>query len=151
MFMVSLPNVSRLLRAVELLLTHNKVARKGFGHLIEHSYLLLHQKALGTFFCAVQQLLLIYFLSRAKTNGWEVVILSDQWRIRAYSSPAAWKPGPMLVQAQPSSRHRTLPIAPSSGINQTEGNVVLSMPPDQRELLATMVRQQHSFPTTGLD
>ncbi|KAF8220952.1 NTF2-like protein [Tricholoma matsutake] len=37
--------------------------------------------------------------SRAKINGWEVVILSDQWTIRAYSSHEAWKPGPMLVQA----------------------------------------------------
>jgi nuclear RNA export factor len=83
--------------------------------------------------------------SRAKTNGWDVVILSDQWRIRAYSSPAAWKPGPMLVQAQPSSRHRALPIAPSSGINQTEGNVVLSMPPDQRELLASIPEPQQKL------
>ncbi|SJK99733.1 uncharacterized protein ARMOST_03044 [Armillaria ostoyae] len=38
--------------------------------------------------------------SRAKINGWDVVIVSDQWTIRAYSSPEAWKPGPMLVQAQ---------------------------------------------------
>lgn len=39
-------------------------------------------------------------LVRAKINGWDVVIVSDQWTIRAYSSPEAWKPGPMLVQAQ---------------------------------------------------
>lgn len=37
--------------------------------------------------------------SRAKLNGWDVVILSDQWTIRAYSSHEAWRPGPMRVQA----------------------------------------------------
>lgn len=37
--------------------------------------------------------------SRAKLNGWDVMILSDQWSIRAYSSPEAWHPGPMRVQA----------------------------------------------------
>lgn len=38
--------------------------------------------------------------TRAKMNGWDVVIVSDQWTIRGYSSPEAWKPGPMLVHAQ---------------------------------------------------
>lgn len=37
--------------------------------------------------------------SRAKADGWEVVILSDQLLVRAYSSCEAWKPGPMRVQA----------------------------------------------------
>ncbi|KAI6120024.1 hypothetical protein EDD16DRAFT_1578909 [Pisolithus croceorrhizus] len=37
--------------------------------------------------------------SRAKLNGWDVVILSDQWTIRAYSSHEAWRPGPMRVHA----------------------------------------------------
>lgn len=37
--------------------------------------------------------------SRAKQNGWDVVILSDQLVVRAYSSHEAWTPGPMLVQA----------------------------------------------------
>ncbi|GBE87787.1 mRNA export factor mex67 [Sparassis crispa] len=37
--------------------------------------------------------------SRAKQNGWDVVILSDQLNVRAYSSPEAWRPGPMRVQA----------------------------------------------------
>ncbi|OBZ72182.1 mRNA export factor mex67 [Grifola frondosa] len=37
--------------------------------------------------------------SRAKLNGWDVVILSDQLVVRAYSSHEAWRPGPMRVQA----------------------------------------------------
>ncbi|KAF9231003.1 hypothetical protein BU15DRAFT_91000 [Melanogaster broomeanus] len=37
--------------------------------------------------------------SRAKLNGWDVMILSDQWCIRSYSSHEAWRPGPMRVQA----------------------------------------------------
>ena len=35
---------------------------------------------------------------RAKLNGWDVMILSDEWCIRAYSTHEAWKPGPMKVQ-----------------------------------------------------
>ncbi len=35
----------------------------------------------------------------ARVNGWDVVILSDHWTIRNYSSPESWRPGPMLVQA----------------------------------------------------
>jgi nuclear RNA export factor len=40
---------------------------------------------------------------RAKANGWDVEVLSDQLVIRGYSSHAAWAPGPLLVQAAPSS------------------------------------------------
>lgn len=39
--------------------------------------------------------------SPAKLNGWDAVILSDQWIIRVFSSPEAWKAGPRLVQALP--------------------------------------------------
>ncbi|KAF7795999.1 hypothetical protein EIP86_007168 [Pleurotus ostreatoroseus] len=37
--------------------------------------------------------------SRAKQNGWDVMILSDQMVVRAYSSHEAWRPGPLKVQA----------------------------------------------------
>lgn len=37
--------------------------------------------------------------SSAKSNGWDVMILSDQLVVRAYSSHEAWSPGPMLIQA----------------------------------------------------
>ena len=36
---------------------------------------------------------------RAKADGWDVEILSDQLVIRGYSSHEAWSPGPLLVQA----------------------------------------------------
>ncbi|KZT19800.1 NTF2-like protein [Neolentinus lepideus HHB14362 ss-1] len=36
--------------------------------------------------------------SRAKLNGWDIMIMSDQLVVRSYSSPEAWKPGPMRVQ-----------------------------------------------------
>lgn len=36
---------------------------------------------------------------RAKQSGWEVMILSDQLVIRAYSSHDSWRPGPMRVHA----------------------------------------------------
>lgn len=36
--------------------------------------------------------------SRAKQNGWDVMVLSDQLCVRAYSHHEAWRPGPMKVQ-----------------------------------------------------
>lgn len=55
-------------------------------------------------------------------NGWDVMILSDQLVVRAYSSPEAWKPGPMLVQAvkgegiQPTSVNPPGPKIPPAGL-----------------------------------
>lgn len=37
--------------------------------------------------------------SSAKQAGWDVMILSDQLNVRAYSSHEAWRPGPMKVEA----------------------------------------------------
>ncbi|KAJ7650754.1 hypothetical protein FB45DRAFT_997566 [Roridomyces roridus] len=59
--------------------------------------------------------------SRAKQNGWDVVILSDQWTIRGFSKPEAWAPGPMRVQT--TNRHP--PTRPS----------MPALPPDQQALL----------------
>ncbi|KAF8333869.1 hypothetical protein F5887DRAFT_1063560 [Amanita rubescens] len=81
--------------------------------------------------------------SRAKTNNWDVIILSDQWTIKGYSSPAAWKLGPMLVQAQPSSRPRAL-VAEMSDI-QTDSNPSPSLPADQQQLLATLPEPQRNL------
>lgn len=39
------------------------------------------------------------YFCRAKLNGWDVMVLSDQLCVRAYSSHEAWKSGPMKVQA----------------------------------------------------
>lgn len=33
-------------------------------------------------------------------TGWPVAVLSDQLTIRNYSSPEAWKPGPMKLQGE---------------------------------------------------
>ena len=46
---------------------------------------------------------------RAKSNGWDVEILSDQLVIRGYSSHEAWSPGPLLVQAASGSQPASLP------------------------------------------
>lgn len=40
-----------------------------------------------------------HFKISAKQTGWDVMILSDQLVVRAYSSHDAWKPGPLQVQA----------------------------------------------------
>ncbi|KAF9480018.1 NTF2-like protein [Pholiota conissans] len=61
--------------------------------------------------------------SRAKTNGWDIAILSDQWIIRSYSSPDAWKPGPLLVQAF----------------------TISSYPPDQQAALASLPEAQRTL------
>lgn len=84
--------------------------------------------------------------SSAKLNGWDVVILSDQWIIRGYSSHEAWKPGPMLVQA--ASKH-------SSTINAVTATApaiyeLESLPVDQQTTLALMVRTPHIHPRQRL-
>jgi nuclear RNA export factor len=44
-------------------------------------------------------LIIVILQIRAKADGWDVEILSDQLVIRGYSSHEAWSPGPILVQA----------------------------------------------------
>jgi len=77
--------------------------------------------------------------SRAKLNGWTVVILSDQWIIRSYSSHEAWKPGPMLVQAVSSSSQtvvsNTTPLQFS----------ITSLPPDQQADVALLPEAQRNL------
>jgi nuclear RNA export factor len=58
---------------------------------------------------------------RAKLNGWDVMILSDQLCIRAYSSHEAWRSGPMKVQAggplrsqQATQQHTPVPPVPQA-------------------------------------
>lgn len=66
--------------------------------------------------------------SRAKQNGWNVIILSDQLVVRAYSSHEAWRPGPMRVQAGD-----LLPVAPTVPSVNSSPQVQL------QDALATMV------------
>ncbi|KAF8813361.1 NTF2-like protein [Phlegmacium glaucopus] len=70
--------------------------------------------------------------SRAKLNGWNVVILSDQWIIRSYSSHEAWKPGPMLLQAVTSSSQTAV-----SNTRPLQFSIT-SLPPDQQAAVASL-------------
>ena len=70
--------------------------------MIDHSYWLSHQKGHGKCLrgtCGSVFDSECVLGDRAKQSGWDVVILSDQLVIRAYSSHEAWRPGPMRVQA----------------------------------------------------
>lgn len=116
-----------------------KLARKAYVRLTEVSYLQLHLKALGTSLNTLNEQSHLYSPVRAKANNWDVIILSDQLTIRGYSSPAAWKPGPMLVQAQPSSRPRALVAEMSDVQTETTQAQAPSLPDVQQELLATLV------------
>ncbi|TFK27812.1 NTF2-like protein [Coprinopsis marcescibilis] len=76
--------------------------------------------------------------SSAQLNGWEVVIMSDQWIVRIYSSHEAWLPGPMLVQA-----------LPRQGVSKTPQQVFESLVGEQRaEIL--MVPESHRDPVLQL-
>ncbi|THH21303.1 hypothetical protein EW146_g226 [Bondarzewia mesenterica] len=65
--------------------------------------------------------------SRARLNGWDVEILSDQLVVRGYSSHEAWKPGAMLVQAAAAPSIPSIPEAQASLLN--------SIPEPQRSLV----------------
>jgi nuclear RNA export factor len=71
--------------------------------------------------------------SSAKLNAWPVVILSDQWIIRSYSSHEAWKPGPMLVQAVTNPSQSTI-----SNTTPLQFSIT-SLPPDQQAAVASLV------------
>lgn len=74
--------------------------------------------------------------SRPKQSGWDVMILSDQLVVRAYSSHTAWQPGPMRVQAGdalPSS------APPSMASLSTEAQAQL------QQAIASVPEPQHSL------
>lgn len=79
--------------------------------------------------------------SRAKSNGWDVEILSDQLVIRGFSSHEAWNPGPLFVQAAPSSSQSA--SLPASILRQLE-----EIPEPQRSLvtqICTLTRLNVQF------
>jgi hypothetical protein len=94
-----------------------------FVRLIVRSFWFLRRKGQGA--CEYLETIAYYLFSkpsiRAKANGWDVEILSDQLVIRAYSSHAAWAPGLLLVQAAPSSSQS--PSLPPSIQRELEGIV----------------------------
>jgi len=74
--------------------------------------------------------------SRAKQNGWDVVILSDQLTVRGYSSHTAWQPGPMRVQAGDSVSSAPPPMSSADPLNQAQLQAaVAAMPEPQRSLV----------------
>ncbi|KIK98414.1 hypothetical protein PAXRUDRAFT_823890 [Paxillus rubicundulus Ve08.2h10] len=79
--------------------------------------------------------------SRAKLNGWDVMILSDQWCIRSYSSHDAWRPGPMRVQAGEPLPPKQLP--------QQQSTLATPIPPQApghlQEALSTFGEPQRSL------
>ncbi|KAK7461961.1 nuclear mRNA export, poly(A)+RNA binding protein, variant 2 [Stygiomarasmius scandens] len=102
--------------------------------------------------------------SSAKLNGWDVLIISDQWTIRGYSEPEAWKPGPMVVQpdapipkfkgkgridatpgsTQQSGQQRQQPLQPTQ-LQGTNATPTPTLPPDQQAALMAIPEPQHSM------
>ncbi|EAU85279.2 hypothetical protein CC1G_10065 [Coprinopsis cinerea okayama7 len=86
--------------------------------------------------------------SRARLNGWDVMILSDQWTIRIYSSHEAWKPGPMLVQALPKSSTSTSSSIPSSQPiippQHPHSQLAASLAPEHQSALGMIPEPQRS-------
>ncbi|KDR78808.1 hypothetical protein GALMADRAFT_244380 [Galerina marginata CBS 339.88] len=78
--------------------------------------------------------------SSAKLNGWDIMILSDQWIIRSYSSHDAWKPGPLSVQAV-ATQAPAQPLAPPT----PRPFSVVSLPPDQQAGLASLPEPQRQL------
>lgn len=118
--------------------------QRGYDRLIAHSCLRPHPMGLGMPFDLPPHIFSYSPLRhRAKLGGWDVVILSDQWTIRGYSSHDAWKPGPMLVQATAPTRTRG-----GAAQSQTPG---LALPPDQQAALSQIVRRLISQITCDMD
>ncbi|OCH95422.1 NTF2-like protein [Obba rivulosa] len=86
--------------------------------------------------------------SRAKQSGWDVMILSDELVVRAYSSHEAWRPGPMRVQAgepfPPSASPAQLP--PANAQAQALLQEALSSIPEPQRSLVMQICQR-----TGLN
>ncbi|KAI0072752.1 NTF2-like protein [Panus rudis PR-1116 ss-1] len=82
--------------------------------------------------------------SRAKLAGWDIMILSDQLSVRAYSSHEAWRPGPMRVQAGeqlPSTSTRTATASTPATINEPNNlaSWISSLNPQTRSQLEAAV------------
>lgn len=88
-----------------------------------------------------KSMVLNHYFCRAKLNGWDVMILSDQLCIRAYSSPEAWRPGHMKVQAggplpsqQAAQQHVSVSSAPQALQDALSSFVCSPVPWIQRNL-----------------
>ncbi|KAH6909208.1 hypothetical protein BKA70DRAFT_1477020 [Coprinopsis sp. MPI-PUGE-AT-0042] len=88
--------------------------------------------------------------SAARANGWDVMVLSDQWTVRLYSSHEAWKPGPLLVQAPFTKKPRNPPPAATTTTTTTQPqkpNQLLfeSLPSDQQSKLNLIPEPQRTL------
>ncbi|KAG7089928.1 hypothetical protein E1B28_011560 [Marasmius oreades] len=83
--------------------------------------------------------------SPSKMDGWNVVIVSDQLMIRAYSGSDAWKPGPMVVQPELQASHRNPPQQQTSLPTQGQSQATPALPPDQQAALVTIPEPQRSL------
>ncbi|KAI0303614.1 hypothetical protein B0F90DRAFT_1707401 [Multifurca ochricompacta] len=74
--------------------------------------------------------------SRAKENGWDVEVLSDQLVIRGYSSHEAWTLGPLLVHASPTgSQSASLPASTQQELG--------AIPEPQRSFVTQICTRTH--------
>ncbi|KAK7044087.1 nuclear mRNA export, poly(A)+RNA binding protein [Paramarasmius palmivorus] len=87
--------------------------------------------------------------SPAKLNGWDVVVISDQLMIRAYSGHDAWKLGPMVVQPEPPHRiqhDKSMKTEATPALNSSQGTQPIpTLPPDQQNALMTIPEPQRSL------
>ncbi|THH28012.1 hypothetical protein EUX98_g6178 [Antrodiella citrinella] len=85
--------------------------------------------------------------SRAKQNGWDVMVLSDQLCVRAYSHHEAWRVGPMKIQTGDRTPPRAVSPTPDSGIGMSGWMATLSHQGQQqvKEELARIPEPQRTL------
>lgn len=83
--------------------------------------------------------------SKARQNGWEVVVISEQLHVRNYSSHDAWVPGPITVQTEEDEKPTAPAPAPALAVpaaplpQAPQPTPVKSEPPPDA-ILAALVR-----------
>ncbi|GJJ08185.1 hypothetical protein Clacol_002393 [Clathrus columnatus] len=99
--------------------------------------------------------------SRAKLAGWQVVILSDQFVIRSYSSHEAWRPGPIRMSSREDAQAIVSNASSQSSLIQPQSqppaqvlNVSTNLSPAQQQqlmndpILPSLPEQQRLFVIT---
>lgn len=66
---------------------------------------------------------------RAIQSNWDVMILSDQFTVRSYSSHESWAPGPLRIQTQPELAAPPRRSGRQAQSSQTQTNAPLPEPP----------------------
>lgn len=89
--------------------------------------------------------------SKARRNGWEAVIVSEQLHIRNYSSHEAWAPGPITVQTEdekppaptPAPAPAPAPAAAAAPPPPAVQPAPVASGPTPDPILSTLVRAYH--------